>query len=334
MGATAVRSLFLHLVLRSSGEYFRERRQLKLRKEKLAMAVCQTDKSLSSNSKAESQSGDRPFSRTAQPAFSYSGASEPPSTLLFIDVGTPKSRKERSEIRSHVMFATHEARQRRGLQRPKVDNYSNEKVQDTLVNLQAKNIFNGVQNPSARVMCADPFDSLPVKTFPGMHDIIAYCKQGLSTSVLRTTLRESHHQTSIITRVPYHSSTVRIYSRLLLTHKYATASPYSMFMLTCSKDSILLAQNRKPNTVARRSNTLWEVMSLEETSLLVLLAEIAHFRSTASQSRKWRTCYLELRQRALSSIKENLSYSTSSKQRKVSDAYVNAIAGMACAAVR
>lgn len=232
------------------------------------MAACQTDKILPSNSNAESQSGDRPFSRTAQPAFSYSSTSEPPSTLLFINVGTPKSRKERSEIRSHVMFATHEAKQRRGLQHPKVDNYSNEKVQDTLANSQAKIVSNRVQNLSVRVMCADPFDSLPVKTFPGMHDIIAYYFDNYTGTI------------------------------------------------PLVDDSILLAQNRKPNTVARRSNTLWEVMSLEETSLLVLLAEIAHFRSTASQSRKWRTCYLELRQRALSSIKENLSYSTSSHLRR------------------
>ncbi|KAL1614881.1 hypothetical protein SLS54_009435 [Diplodia seriata] len=119
-----------------------------------------------------------PFSRGARPAFSSSGAAPPPSTLLFVDVTAPKSRQERREMRAQVSFATHEARRRRTLQGRKTEKRKGKKDADNPAESSALARIHNAQSPlqGASVMTADPFNSLPVETFAGMHDIFTYCK--------------------------------------------------------------------------------------------------------------------------------------------------------------
>ncbi|KAK0637649.1 hypothetical protein DIS24_g10623 [Lasiodiplodia hormozganensis] len=68
------------------------------------------------------------------------------------------------------MFTTHEARRRQGTQGRKSSNKNPEDDQRRVVYLAA------TENPlqDASVMCEDPFDSLPVKSFPGMHELVEY----------------------------------------------------------------------------------------------------------------------------------------------------------------
>ncbi|KAL0264245.1 hypothetical protein SLS55_000192 [Diplodia seriata] len=108
------------------------------------------------------------FSRLARPAFTTSAAPQAPPTFLFVNVGTVKSREEKRQIRAQVMYATHEARRRRGIQGRKA---AKEKCEDD----QTKDIVRTVSPlQDAGLMGEDPFDSLPVKAFPGMNDLFRF----------------------------------------------------------------------------------------------------------------------------------------------------------------
>lgn len=68
-------------------------------------------------------------------------------------------------IRRHIMQAVHEARRRH-------------KIEDC----DEANAVMRVQSPlqEASFAGSDPFDSLPVKNFSGMHDLLGYCKYEMS----------------------------------------------------------------------------------------------------------------------------------------------------------
>ncbi|KAL1641013.1 hypothetical protein SLS58_006455 [Diplodia intermedia] len=76
------------------------------------------------------------------------------------------SRIKRRKIRAHVMFATHEAKRRHGLRRPEPDQKKDEPPNSNAM----------VPHPLQRMNFADadPFDCLPVRCYPGMHDLLAY----------------------------------------------------------------------------------------------------------------------------------------------------------------
>ncbi|OJD40274.1 uncharacterized protein BKCO1_1000556 [Diplodia corticola] len=207
------------------------------------------------------------FSRSARPAFAASpvspaGVSQTPSTFLFVDAGTTQSREQRRQIRAQVMFATHEARRRRGMK-------GSEDPEKAQKDRHVRRTESPLQDAS--VMHEDPFDSLPVKAFPGMHNLIFY-----------------HFDV------------------------YPESLPFV-------DDPFV---TRKQNTKARRSNTVWDVMSSGETSFLVLLAEMARLFNSTKPSAKWRVCQLKLRGKALQSVREGLSSSNHS------DSYIAAVAGM------
>lgn len=137
------------------------------------MAASHAKKDPPPSSMSVFQSDKMPLMRTARPAFTLAGggSSQPPSTLLFVNVGSAQSREEKRQIRAHIMFTTHEARRRQGTQGRKSSNKNPEEDQQRVVYLPA------TENPlqDASVMCEDPFDSLPVKSFPGMHELVEYC---------------------------------------------------------------------------------------------------------------------------------------------------------------
>lgn len=103
------------------------------------------------------------FTRAARPSFA--SRAEPTSTLLFVDATSKKSESERRMIRRHIMYAVHEARRRH-------------KIEDC----DEANAIIRVQSPlqEASFAGADPFDSLRVKNFSGMHDLLGYCKYEMS----------------------------------------------------------------------------------------------------------------------------------------------------------
>lgn len=100
------------------------------------------------------------FTRAARPTFA--SQVEAPSSLLFVDATSKKSGSEKRMIRRHIMHAVHEARRRH-------------KIEDCDEVIR-------VQSPlqEASFAGADPFDSLPVKNFSGMHDLLGYCKYEMS----------------------------------------------------------------------------------------------------------------------------------------------------------
>ncbi|KAF4535030.1 uncharacterized protein LTHEOB_3005 [Lasiodiplodia theobromae] len=177
------------------------------------------------------------------------------------------------------MFTTHEARRRQGTQGRKSSNKNPEEDQRRIVYLAAS------ESPlqDASVMCEDPFDSLPVKSFPGMHELVEY---------------------------------------------YFDVYPG---VLAMTDDLFLKKKDKERNAVGRRSNTVWDIMSSEETPFLVLLAEMSRFLDTANPQAKWRKCHFTLRERALRSIREGLS-KTATEPWNISDGYIAAVAGMQGAA--
>lgn len=117
---------------------------------------------------AAPMSGSEPrkevLSLAARPLFASQGSS---SSLLFVDETAPKNQVERRKIRAHVSLNTHEAKRRQGLRGPREGGRRRSSGENATV-----------ENPllDAPFANADPFDSLPVKKFPGMHDLIGYCK--------------------------------------------------------------------------------------------------------------------------------------------------------------
>lgn len=96
---------------------------------------------------------DALFTRGAPPAFA--SREESPSALLFVDVTTKKSQSEKRRIRAHIMHASHEAKRRQALE-------------------VTKRISSPLQDAS--FASVDPFDSLPVKTIPGVHELVVECE--------------------------------------------------------------------------------------------------------------------------------------------------------------
>ncbi|KAF4536446.1 uncharacterized protein LTHEOB_2207 [Lasiodiplodia theobromae] len=119
-----------------------------------------------SHTNATPTSGGEPrkevLSLAARPLFASQGSS---SSLLFVDETAPKNQVERRKIRAHVSLNTHEAKRRQGL-----------RGQREGVRRRSSGENATVENPllDAPFANADPFDSLPVKKFPGMHDLIGY----------------------------------------------------------------------------------------------------------------------------------------------------------------
>ncbi|KAL1633579.1 hypothetical protein SLS58_011031 [Diplodia intermedia] len=79
-------------------------------------------------------------------------------------------------MRAQVSFATHEARRRRTLQGRKPEKKKGKKRADHPAESSALARIHNAQSPlqGASVTAADPFNSLPVGTFAGMHDIFTY----------------------------------------------------------------------------------------------------------------------------------------------------------------
>ncbi|KAK0621077.1 hypothetical protein DIS24_g11470 [Lasiodiplodia hormozganensis] len=119
-----------------------------------------------SHTNATPTSGSEPrkevLSLAARPLFASQGSS---SSLLFVDETAPKNQVERRKIRAHVSLNTHEAKRRQGLRGQREGGRRRSSGENATV-----------ENPllDAPFANADPFDSLPVKKFPGMHDLIGY----------------------------------------------------------------------------------------------------------------------------------------------------------------
>lgn len=143
-------------------------------------------------------------SRAARPDFA--SQTEQPSTLLFVDVTAPKDKASKRKIRAHIMHATHESRRRRGLEDEK--------------KRQAQNFNAMIQNFRAcsplRLASSgneDPFDSLPVKSFSGMNDLVLLCTHPViiqTPSLNHTQTNQQHQQqTWKTTPEPHPSPTVQ-----------------------------------------------------------------------------------------------------------------------------